>query len=161
MSLAFIAAGSWTCIFGYSFWQLCWDRVDLRKSRRAQAEVPAACGRLTLGAGLWGLPIRCWELFLGNFSAFLLKASAAWNAWLIKGNGFLGVNKLQDWLSWTSMHTSDPLALLLGLCDTWVQVGPFAVPVGRLSLPLGLHDTWVSCHLGFVPFGSSQDYLQY
>ena len=50
----------------------------------------AACGRPTPEAGLQGLPRRCQELFWGKFPALLLGVSAAWNTWLVKGNGFLG-----------------------------------------------------------------------
>ena len=72
-----VVSGSQTCIFGNSCQQLCQGKVDLDKTWKAQAGVPAACSRLTPGAGLWGLLSSCQELFSGNFSALLLKVSAA------------------------------------------------------------------------------------
>lgn len=139
--------------FGHSFWWLHQDNMDLSKSWRAWTGVPAACGRPALEAGLYGLPSAWQELFLGEFpctpsqSSSHLKHLAGEKEWVLgRANG------LQDWVSWTGVHTGGPLSLLLGLMTlglhvTWVWLGTFEVPVGRLSLLLGLHATWTSCHL--------------
>ena len=51
---------------------------------------------------------------------------------------FWGADGLLDWVSETDVHTAGPLSLTLVLCVTWVWLGPFVVPFGRLSLLLGL-----------------------
>ena len=132
-------------LFGYSFW----DQVDLGKSRRAKAVIPATCGRPSPGEqNCEGFPAAA-ESFSQECPARLLNVSAAWNAWLMKGDGFLGSRQTprlckSNWCALPGSSISAAWALChlsfvsLGLCATWVQLGPFVVLVGRLSLPLGL-----------------------
>ena len=128
--------------------------MDLSKLQMAQAGVPAACGRPTPEDGLQGLSSRWKKLFLGKILAFLYKASATWNSWLLKRSDLLeqplkepdwelytGVGSFmengQQW-AWYKIVTIDQVikAQILAI-ETWAQKAGLTALTTGLELSQG------------------------
>ena len=121
-SLAFVVAGSWTCIFGYIF-------GDPDGTTILQGVDLVSPGGPGLGSQL---PVAGWpqrgtvgpsqQLLRASLKEFTCTASpgvSTWDTWLEKETGFWGVDGPQEWVSQTSIHTGGPLSLLLELHATW------------------------------------------
>lgn len=156
MGLAFTAASSWTC-----------DLVSVFGDSPGTVRTLVSPGGPEQGSQL---PVAGWpqewdsagaENFSGNFPALLVKVSYTWKTCLVKENSFLGsretprlgkLNYCAYWrssipASWTSRYLE---FMPYGLYATWVWLGPFGAPVGRLFMTIELHATWALCHLGRV-----------
>lgn len=111
--------------FSYSFWWLNQDSMDLSKSWSAWTGVPVAVTGQSWKWDCMDYPVAAksfsWRISLHYISRHQPPETPDWRKEWVLGRE----NGLQDWVSWTGVHTEGPLSLLLGLTA------------------LGLHATWV------------------